>query len=66
MLWCDADVSVPTYRWEKTKKTYRFLDYFQILLPMVGWLRTYKTRQYLVVSRNLSAETETTCNVFCM
>ncbi|KAK9915884.1 hypothetical protein WJX75_005651 [Coccomyxa subellipsoidea] len=30
------------------RKTYGFLDWFQVVLPMVGWLRTYKLKQYLL------------------
>jgi hypothetical protein len=28
---------------------YSVLDWLQVFLPMVGWLRTYKVKQYLLV-----------------
>ncbi len=33
----------------KARKTYGFLDWFQVVLPMVAWARKYKFKQYLLV-----------------
>lgn len=40
----------------KARKTYNFLDWFTVVLPMVGWLRTYKYKQYLLVGAPYSPD----------
>lgn len=34
--------------WRHAKEKYKVLDWAQAVLPMVGWLRTYNIRQYLL------------------
>eukprot|EP00884_Botryococcus_braunii_P018792 jgi/Botrbrau1/5597/Bobra.97_2s0023.1 len=37
-----------TEEWTKVRKTYGILDYLQVLIPAVGWLRTYQLKSYLL------------------
>ena len=47
-----SDSRVPwlcTRRLAHARRHYGVLDWLQVVLPMVGWLRTYNVRQFLLV-----------------
>ena len=36
-------------RWSRKKRSYRWLDWCQLVLPMIGWLRTYNIKENIIV-----------------
>lgn len=36
--------------WQRAKQTYGVLDWAQTILPMIGWLRVYNIKKFLIVS----------------
>ena len=43
-------------RWQRKRRTYKWLDWCQFVLPMIGWLRTYNIRENIIVRLSSSLE----------
>ena len=54
LLSCCVEVPPVQCRFQHARKTYGFLDWAGIFLPMIVWLRRYSIRQNLLVSYALA------------